>query len=224
MKLELDHFFILVEPGGAAGQRLLDLGLPEGSRNQHPGQGTSNRRFFFANGGMLELLWVHDEEEANAGPGQALRFVDRQNQAAASPFGIILRRKDNRSADLPYPGWTYQPDYFTAPMSFHIGENSENVTEPLCIYASFIDPEKTYPGQATLDKETPDKGTRFNTLSEIIISTPCNPLSAVLEQVNQADKVTIQPDAEHLIQVVFDGKEQGQQCDLRPQLPMVIHW
>ena len=29
--------------------RLIRLGLREGSPNQHPGQGTANRRFFFAN-------------------------------------------------------------------------------------------------------------------------------------------------------------------------------
>lgn len=41
------------------------FGLTEGTSNSHPEQGTANRRFFFPNA-MLELLWVHDEHEAQS--------------------------------------------------------------------------------------------------------------------------------------------------------------
>ena len=44
---------------------LLAAGLAEGSPNTHPGQGTANRRFFFESG-FLELLYVHDELEAQS--------------------------------------------------------------------------------------------------------------------------------------------------------------
>lgn len=55
MALKLDHFFILVDRGAAQADLLLDFGLTEGEPNSHPGQGTSNRRFCFANA-MLEML------------------------------------------------------------------------------------------------------------------------------------------------------------------------
>lgn len=223
MNIELDHFFILVKPGAEAAERLLQLGMTEGRPNRHPGQGTSNRRFFFPNGGMLELLWVHDETEAKNGPGRDLGFPERSNNPEASPFGVILRRKDNLVSGMPFPGWTYQPDYFTPPMSFHVGENTNALSEPLCIYMPFVDPDKVYPGQATLDKETPKTRDGFNAISSIHISIP-SPLSPVLEVLNTADKVSVQTGEAHLMEIIFDHNEQGQQCDLRPELPLIVHW
>ena len=48
MNLELDHVFILVEPEAIVADLLVKQGFQEGTRNKHPGQGTSNRRFYFA--------------------------------------------------------------------------------------------------------------------------------------------------------------------------------
>ena len=75
MNLQLDHVFILVEPEAQVADRLLESGFQEGPRTTHPGQGTANRRFYFANG-MLEFIWVSDAHEANTGPGRELRFPE----------------------------------------------------------------------------------------------------------------------------------------------------
>ncbi len=48
MKLELDHFFILVEPEAKVAELLIELGLEESFSRVHPGQGTSNRCFNFS--------------------------------------------------------------------------------------------------------------------------------------------------------------------------------
>ena len=45
MNLEIDHVFILVEPGAKVADRLLPLGFEESFGRDHPGQGTFNRRF-----------------------------------------------------------------------------------------------------------------------------------------------------------------------------------
>ena len=142
MNLELHHFFILVKPGGGVADLLLSLGLPEGTRNKHEGQGTSNRRFNFSNG-TLEILWVHDAVEAMDGPGRDMHFPERANISTACPFGLVFSRKDNLDLKIPFSGWTYQPDYFQAPMAFHIGENSKDIREPLCVYMPFVEPEKS---------------------------------------------------------------------------------
>ncbi len=94
MNLELDHFFILVKPEARVADLLIAKGFEEGTRNIHPGQGTSNRRFFFANG-MLEFIWVRDIAEAENGSGRDLRFPERDLDSNASPFGVILRQKDD---------------------------------------------------------------------------------------------------------------------------------
>jgi hypothetical protein len=55
MTIALDHFFILTEPGSPQADLVSGIGLKEGASNNHPGQGTANRRFFFSNS-TLELL------------------------------------------------------------------------------------------------------------------------------------------------------------------------
>ena len=93
MALQLDHFFILTEAGAPQADFLVDIGMVEGTTNDHPGQGTANRRFFFENT-ALELLYIRDAEEAMNGPASRLRCVERGAASGASPFGIVVRRTD----------------------------------------------------------------------------------------------------------------------------------
>ena len=76
VNLELDHLFILTDKPKEAGDILVSMGLKESFSRNHEGQGTSNRRFEFSNG-MLEILYVRDNEEANNGPARNLRFSER---------------------------------------------------------------------------------------------------------------------------------------------------
>ena len=212
MNLELDHVFILVEPEAKVADLLVSLGMEESFSRDHEGQGTSNRRFVFSNG-MLEFLWVRDANEANRGPGRDLIFQQRSESSDASPFGIILHRKDNSNLEMPFTGWMYQPDYFKPPMSFHIGMNSSNLLEPLCIYVPFIEPEV---------REV-DKGT-FKSLSHVKIHTTTAKLSDVLTIVNTADGLSITHANQHLMEITFDEKKCGLTKDFRPEIPLIIHW
>ena len=93
MTMFLDHAFILTEPDAPEAQRLSALGLREGNSNTHPGQGTSNRRFFLDNF-TIELLFVNDSDEAANGAGKRLGILTRSTDTNASPFGIVVRVKD----------------------------------------------------------------------------------------------------------------------------------
>lgn len=214
MNLELDHFFILVEPEAKVANVLVSLGMQEGTRNKHNGQGTSNRRFYFANG-MLEFLWVHDSEDAIKGPGRELYFAERSIDPEASPFGIILHRKDNSSLEMPFKGWKYQPAYFDPPWAFHIGANSNNLLEPLCIYAPFIEP---VPSTSKTEEGI------FKLINEVQIYTPSKPLSDVLGIADTADRLSIDHGSQHLMEITFDNQQRGCSKDLRPDIPLIIYW
>ena len=86
--LEVNHVFILTEPGAPAASLLIDAGLIEGSPNTHPGQGTANRRSFFRNL-MLELLYISDAAESEASP---LPLYERWRTAAANGSARPRRR------------------------------------------------------------------------------------------------------------------------------------
>src|SRR5512141_2420867 len=92
MGAELDHLFICVSAGAPEVETLAAFGLSEGASNQHPGQGTACRRFFFHNA-YLELLWVTNPAEALdatiASAGLWGRWSGRHG--AACPFGFCFR-------------------------------------------------------------------------------------------------------------------------------------
>jgi len=223
LKLALDHVFILTEVGAPTAEKLLSVGMTEGPGRVHKGQGTANRRFEFING-FLELLWVHDKQEAMAGPGSMLRFAERANQLNdnACPFGVILCPEDN-AMDLPFSGWSYQPDYFDPPMAFHVGGNSELLEEPLCIYAPFFSASsvKLSPsdGQNKLQSQVD-----FARISHIKLSVACRALSDQLQAANFASGLQIIASDEHLMELTFDHARLGMRKDFRPDLPLIINW
>jgi hypothetical protein len=87
MALEFDHAFVFVGAGAPDADILVAAGMVEGALNIHPGQGTQYRRFFF-NNGMIELIWVHSEEEASSASIARTRLVERfqYKLAGACPF------------------------------------------------------------------------------------------------------------------------------------------
>ncbi|MCJ8313584.1 MAG: hypothetical protein HRU38_15100 [Saccharospirillaceae bacterium] len=222
MNLELDHVFILVEPHAQVADLLVQLGLTESFSRAHKGQGTSNRRFEFTNA-MLEFLWVRDKQEALNGPAKDLKFTQRATDITASPFGIIVKRKDNTNLNKPYSGFNYQPDYLKAPMSFYIGQNAKNIQEPLCIYAPFIDPNSNGIKQNNQTFESAEKST-FKKLSHVKIHICAQHMSDELQKVGQSDRLTVVLGQQHLIEVSFDELKCGLSKDFRPLIPLIIHW
>ena len=214
MNLELHHFFILVKPGAEVAERLSSIGMCEGTSNKHEGQGTSNRRFNFSNG-TLELLWVHDAEEAKNGPGRDMFLPDRANAETASPFGVVFNRKDNTSLEMPFEGWKYQPVYFQSPWEFHIGSNSNNLIEPLCVYMPFIEPGMS---------NGTDENAGIGPISKVKVYTPAEPISNVLGVVSTADRLSVEHGDEHLMDVTFDDNKTGRSKDFRPDMPLIVHW
>ncbi len=210
--MQLDHFFILTEPPGAQASLLAEIGLVEGAPNEHPGQGTANRRFFFSNG-FLELLYVQNALEAETGPGSRLRLPQRVADPAASPFGLILRGVAD--VDPPFAGWRYQPDYFGPERCFLIGENSECLAEPLCIYMPFELPPR--PPQ-------PQPGMPFTTVTGLRLHLPVAQPSTVLKAVGLVRGVSVLTGDDHLLEVIFNHQAKNRFRDLRPALPLIIRW
>lgn len=114
MAYQLHHLFVCTSAGAPEAEALLDAGLVEGSPNTHFGQGTANRRFFFESG-FLELLWVHDEREAQSELVTPTKLWDRWSERgrSANPFGICLSSPQGIDSVLPFPSWAYRPPYLS---------------------------------------------------------------------------------------------------------------
>jgi hypothetical protein len=124
MALQLHHVFVCTSVGAPEAEGLLTAGLVEGSSNIHPGQGTANRRFFFESG-FLELIWVHDEREAQSSLVAPTRLWDRwaERGRAANPFGLCFSSSDGADSVLPFPSWAYRPDYLFDDRCFLFADN-----------------------------------------------------------------------------------------------------
>jgi hypothetical protein len=219
--IELDHFFVITRPGAPEGDSLVALGLIEGTPNVHPGQGTANRRFFFANA-MLELIYIRDAHEAGNGAAGKLKLVERSRSAAASPFGLVFRSTAPAAppsgpspAVPPFPGWRYAADYLPDGSHFHIGENADRLDEPLCI---------VMPADIPGPSQQPALRHPFTSVTSVRISVPATAPSPVLAAVGGIGPLSIAPGQPHLVELRFNGGAAGQEKDLRPGLPLIIRW
>jgi hypothetical protein len=213
MSFDLDHLFILTEPEAPQAELLSSIGLLEGTPRRHPGQGTANRRFFFKNG-MLELLYICDRAEAIHGAGKPLRLVDRLQGKHASRFGIVVKSRPE-SVLNEIPCWDYHPPYLPAGQCFLVGNNSDALEEPLCIIAPML-----LPSMPTQPKQV----SSFGELTELHLSVPVATASRPLSLMTQCSLIKLHFSEPHLMEVVFNDKERGSSADLRPHLPLIIHW
>ncbi len=212
MKLTLDHFFIMTAYGAPEGNRLKEIGLLEGTSNDHPGQGTANRRFFCANT-TIELLYVRDREEAVTGVGKRLRFPERARDGA-SPFGLVVRI-DANALDAPFSNWHYQPDYFPAGLFFLIGDNSDALQEPMCICMPPLLPKPV---------SSPEPCNKEWVMTALRISMPGNEPSSVLNHFSQCEGVEILVGKPHLAEIEFNSRKLGRSRDFSPELPLRVYW
>src|SRR5262249_6461085 len=118
-------------------EHLVRSGLCEGPPNVHPGQGTANRRFFFANS-MLELLWVENSAEAQNEVTAPTQLWERWTNrgAGACPFRGSTPPVRSDSIALPFPAQKYQPIWLPPELRIYVSPAS--VTEPMWLYMPFL--------------------------------------------------------------------------------------
>ncbi len=254
MEAEFDHLFIFTEIGAPAADRLVTLGLTEGSSRTHPGQGTANRSFFFHNA-MLELLWVHNPIEAQSDVIQRTRLWERWENRDSSatcqtsarmhsgktvagcasgdricPFGISLRPATDPPDRATFPHWDYHPPYLPETLSIAVATNSEVLTEPMLFQIPF----GKRPDQLSPEKAQPlDHPIGFREITRVEIITPvATPPSPELQIFLDNNHIKIRNGLNYCIELGFDGERQGQQMDLRSplaqaklsDLPLIICW
>ena len=137
MAVQLDHVFICCDVGAPEAQALLKLGLIEGARNTHPGQGTANRRFFFK-GGFIELLWVANPAEAQSELAAPTRLWPRWagRRSGSCPFGIAFSPAGAQVVPPPFETWDYRPGYLPAGKSIRFARATP-LQEPELFYLAW---------------------------------------------------------------------------------------
>jgi hypothetical protein len=214
MRIELDHLFVCTSPGAPEAEKLVQFGLREGPPNQHPGQGTANRRFAFANA-MLELLWVNDAGEAQSPSTKCTLLWERWSgrNESSSPFGICLRPVDSQDAGPPFPAWQYRPSYLPDPLCLHVGE--AGVEEPMWVYLSFM-------RRAQREKWFTEHPLGIREITGLTLTTPLPLRSNASLTIVESGILATRTGATSLLEIEFDGEPRKQQVDFRPDLPIVF--
>ena len=222
MAFEFDHLFICTDVGAKVADRLVALGLVEGSTNVHPGQGTANRRFFFHNA-MLEFLWVEEPSEAQSGAIQGSRLWERwrdRNQGVC-PFGICLRPSAGETS-LAFPAWQYRPPYLPTSTSIAVATNSDRLYEPMLFQLPFGHRPDCYPAARSQPLQYP-LGLREISRVSVISPFARNP-SPALQVALSTQQFYLHFGSAYDIVLGFDGETKGQQANFHPTLRLTLRW
>jgi hypothetical protein len=214
MRIELDHLFVCTAPGAPEAEQLIQFGLHEGPPNQHPGQGTTNRRFAFSNA-MIELLWVSDVRKAQSQETKRTllweRWYGRTDRAC--PFGICLRSVDSEDTEPPFFSWEYRPSYLPDPLVIHIGE--AGIDEPMWVYLSFM---------RGLHREEwfIEHPIGIREITGLTLNTPVPLHSQASQKVIENGILKTRLGETPLLEVEFDSTCRKKHVDFRPHLPLVF--
>ncbi len=142
--MEIDHIFIFSTHGGKEAEKLVEFGLTEGSSRVHPGQGTTNRKFYFENF-FLEVLWVIYETEIRSELTSKTKLYERSQffKNDFSPFGLCLVNS-KLTDELFGQSQIYQPNYFPKGMSIDIITNEKNPNLPWTFRLPYRDEKKAH--------------------------------------------------------------------------------
>jgi hypothetical protein len=223
MKFEFDHLFIFTDLGAPEADRLVSLGLVEGTSNPHPGQGTTNRRFFFRNA-MLEFLWVCDPEETRAELIRPTHLWERwaNRHIRACPFGFCLRSTTPDLDSIAFPHWAYRPPYLPELLSIAVGTNSSVLTEPMLFQTPFGQRPDRFSSEKAQPLEHPI-GWQEITRVELVSPAADRP-SPALQAAIATDAIGLRVGAEYCVELGFDGEARRERVDFRPGLPLVVSW
>ena len=220
-QVTVDHVFVFVERNAPEADALRSAGFfvaPDTSH--HTGQGTASICVMLRNA-YVELIWVEVPEDfATVGFG----MPERQMAARGSPFGVGLRRGGD-GADLPFETAPYRPDWIGALPPIEMAEWSGAVEQPLI----FVVPDPMrwdviLPQVPQFEPYTEhERGVRE--LSAVRLEGP-GPLgqSPAARALAQLGVVEFGATDVHVMHLTFDAGSRGEIIDLRPVLPIVLHF
>jgi hypothetical protein len=225
-RVELDHVFIVVQPGAAAEVAALQsAGLIVASRvAKHAGQGTASRAVLFENV-YLELIWVDssvaiDAEHASA--AQWFRDAAAWRTSGHSPFGLGLRRLAGDTAALPVPVIRESAEWLEP------GTAYELLRQPSDSFAAdfFVVPAKrSLPDWIASVQERSPQLLRHpgggHKITRVRVQGPAKQHPSAF-RVLRPKPVEMVRAAKPLLELELDNGVQGRRVDLRPALPLVV--
>ena len=220
-ELKFDHVWIVVTrdaPERAALERAALKISPD--VNRHDGQGTASISAEFLNS-YIELMWPDPTVSVAPGAERGVeKFKNRMNWRTSGwcPIGIGLHRV-GPSARLPFPTWTIAPDWMPKGTAIEILTARDDAKSP----SFFIEPDVLAVKEKTGKASEHPNGVERITEIRLVRPQDYQPAPAF----TYLEKMSIFKSAEGrdwAVEVTFDGGRKVQTKDLRPDLPLIIHY
>jgi hypothetical protein len=221
-KLEFDHVWIVVTRDAPERSALERAGVkisPE--LNRHDGQGTASITADFQNS-YIELMWPDPTVSVAPGAERGVeKFKNRMNWRTSGwcPIGIGLHRV-GPAAPLPFPTWTIAPDWMPKGTAIEILTARDDTKSP----SFFIEPDVLSVKAQTNRKidNHPVGVERINAI-QLIRPKEYQPVAA-FTYLENAGIFKSTEGKEWAVEITFDNARKAQTKDLRPDLPLVIHY
>jgi len=228
-ELEFDHVWIVVTRDAPERAALEKTGLKiSPDVNRHDGQGTASITAEFQNS-YIELMWPDPTVSVAPGAERGVeKFKNRMNWRTSGwcPIGIGLHRMGT-ATPLPFPTWTIAPDWMPKGTAIEILTARDDTKSP----SFFIEPDVlAVKEKGKTDKNDPkvgavQHGIGVQRITEIRLVRPKGyqpvPAFAYLEK---ARILQSSEGNEWAVEITFDAGQKRQTRDLRPDLPLVIHY
>jgi hypothetical protein len=227
-KLEFDHVWIVVTRDAPERSALERAGLkvsPDLNRND--GQGTASVATEFLNS-YLELMWPDPTVSVAPGAERGVeKFKNRMSWRTSgwSPIGIALHRV-GPSTPFPFPTWTIAPDWMPKGTAIEILTARDDTKSP----SFFIEPaELAVKARAKANSNDSSKASNHpigvERVTDIRLIRPkeYQPAEA-FKYLEQGGIFRSSEGTEWAVELTFDAGRKGQTKDLRPDLPLVLHY
>lgn len=228
-ELEFDHVWIVVTRDAPERAALEKAGLKiSPDVNRHDGQGTASITADFQNS-YIELMWPDPTVSVAPGAERGVeKFKNRMNWRTSGwcPIGIGLHRVGT-ATPLPFPTWTIAPDWMPKGTAIEILTARDDTKSP----SFFIEPDVlAVKEKGKIDKNDPKAGALqheigVQRITEIRLVRPkgYQPVAA-FAYLEKARIFQSSEGNEWAVEITFDGGQKSQTKDLRPDLPLVIHY
>jgi len=232
--LAVSHAWVVVATGAQERKALEAAGFRIAPTvNRHDGQGTASVTVEFFNG-FLELIYpdptvlVAPESQRGA---EKFRLKSQWHVTGYSPIGIVFDRTPATPDEFPFATWRVSADWMEKgtyiemltpkemPKAVSLSISSHSVsTQETENVAMARDPTQ---GAMFLHPN----GARRLTGLRVVVPTPTHDrLPPAAAYVSEHGLMSFDAGAEWLLDVTLDDGKQGVTRDLRPSLPMVIHF
>jgi hypothetical protein len=231
VELEFDHVWIVVTRNAPERAALEHAGFKISANiNRNDGQGTASVSAEFLNA-YIELMWPDPTVSVAPGAERGVeKFKNRMNWRTSGwcPIGIALHRT-GPGATLPFPTWSIAPDWMPKGTAIEILTARDDTKSP----SFFIEPSVLAvkeEANRNLTESDPKRASFRHpidveriTAIQIIRPKEYQPV-AVFTYLEKAGIFKSTDGKEWAVEITLDAGRKAQTRDLRPNLPLIIHY